>query len=350
MATLPAGHAHAARRRRAGPPLRAAARRHGGVYGAPGPAARRRGQQRRRRAVRRCAAGQRGAAVTALLLAPDRVHAGGLAALRAAGGRVSCRAPAAVPTWCSTASSASAARGGLREPAAAVVAALAGLRGRAGERPPVVAVDVPSGVEVDTGDVPGRRRRHGDGRRHRHLRLPQAGPGGRPGRAHAGQVELVDIGLRPVAARHARAAGAASATTCGAGGRGSGAAAEKYGRGRGRGRRPARPTYPGAAVLSVGGALAGPAGWSATRAAPRPRCCARHPSVIADRTGWHRAGGCRPGSAAPGWAPTSAAATELRSRARRAGAGGARRGRAHAAGRTGRWRERLRRAARADRG
>ena len=46
------------------------------------------------------------------------------------------------------------ARGGLREPAARLVADLAGLRGRAGARPIVVAVDVPSGVEVDTGDVP----------------------------------------------------------------------------------------------------------------------------------------------------------------------------------------------------
>jgi hydroxyethylthiazole kinase-like uncharacterized protein yjeF len=61
----------------------------------------------------------RGAAVTAVLLAPDRAHPGGLAALLAAGGR-------AVPA-----------------PAAA---------GAAGT---VVAVDLPSGVDADTGAVDG---------------------------------------------------------------------------------------------------------------------------------------------------------------------------------------------------
>ena len=42
---------------------------------------------------------RRGAQVEALLLSPDKVHAGGLAALRAAGGRevAAIRTP---PTWC----------------------------------------------------------------------------------------------------------------------------------------------------------------------------------------------------------------------------------------------------------
>jgi hypothetical protein len=44
------------------------------------------------------------------------------------------------------------ASGGLRPPAAELVAKLPELRARDGERPPVVAVDVPSGVAVDTGD------------------------------------------------------------------------------------------------------------------------------------------------------------------------------------------------------
>jgi ADP-dependent NAD(P)H-hydrate dehydratase / NAD(P)H-hydrate epimerase len=93
----------------------------------------------------------RGAAVTAILLAPDRAHPAGLAALRAAGGR-------AVPTGPDAIAAVRRARlvidgivgiggsGGLRADAAELVAAITGT---------VVAVDLPSGVDADTGAVDG---------------------------------------------------------------------------------------------------------------------------------------------------------------------------------------------------
>ena len=93
----------------------------------------------------------RGAHVSAILLSPDRVHAGGLAAMRAAGGRV-------------------VAEGIEEEIARAdlVLDGIVGIGGSPGLRPQaeqlarlaahspagVVAVDLPSGVDVDTGEVP----------------------------------------------------------------------------------------------------------------------------------------------------------------------------------------------------
>ena len=95
---------------------------------------------------------RRGASVTAVLLAPERAHAGGLAALRAAGGR-------AVPTGPAATAAVRDARlvldgivgiggfGALRPDAASLVAAA--------RTATVVAVDVPSGVAADTGAVEG---------------------------------------------------------------------------------------------------------------------------------------------------------------------------------------------------
>jgi ADP-dependent NAD(P)H-hydrate dehydratase / NAD(P)H-hydrate epimerase len=89
-----------------------------------------------------------GAAVQALLLAPDKAHVAGLAALRAAGGRtVGSVDAAARPAVVVDGIVGIGGRGGLRPAAAAVVAALEGI--------PMVAVDVPSGVDVDTGRIDG---------------------------------------------------------------------------------------------------------------------------------------------------------------------------------------------------
>ncbi len=96
---------------------------------------------------------RRGAQVTAVLLSPDRAHPGGLAALRAARGR---------------AVGADQGGGAVRG-ADAVLDGVVGIGGRGGLRPAAaalagvaresgavrVAVDVPSGVDSDTGDVPG---------------------------------------------------------------------------------------------------------------------------------------------------------------------------------------------------
>jgi hydroxyethylthiazole kinase-like uncharacterized protein yjeF len=134
---------------------------------------------------------RRGATVTAVLLAPERAHAGGLAALTAAGGR-------AVPTGPAALAATRTARlvldgivgiggsGGLRPAAAALVDAAAGAT--------VVAVDLPSGVDADTGAVPGVAVRAG---------VTVTFGGLKPGllvgagAEHAGEVRLVDIGLGP---------------------------------------------------------------------------------------------------------------------------------------------------------
>lgn len=128
----------------------------------------------------------RGAQVRALLLAPDRVHRAGLAALRHAGGRV-------VPAHPGQLAGADlvvdgivgiGGRGGLRDPAIALAQAARGTT--------TVAVDVPSGVDADTGAADARTV-HADvtvtfGALKAGL-LVGAGP------ARAGEVRLVDIGL-----------------------------------------------------------------------------------------------------------------------------------------------------------
>jgi hydroxyethylthiazole kinase-like uncharacterized protein yjeF len=227
----------------------------------------------------------RGAAVSALLLTPERVHSRGLGALCAAGGRIVDQLPTRADLVMDGIVGIGGS-GGLRESAARVVAGLAGLRGRCGDRPPVVAVDVPSGVEVDTGDLSGAPPDNG-----------AAGPTAvtadvtvtfgalkpalavGPAAVLAGQVELVDIGLGP----WLRATPALYVTEW------SdidgwwprfGAATEKYSRGV-VGVATGSATYPGAAVLSVGGALAGPTGMVRYAGGARAEVLHQHPSVIA---------------------------------------------------------------------
>ena len=94
---------------------------------------------------------RRGARVDAVLLRPDRAHASGLAAFRAAGGRVRdrpvrsiARADLVVDGMLGI-----GGRGGLRDDAARL-AEITEDRGGL-----VVAVDLPSGIEPDTGETPG---------------------------------------------------------------------------------------------------------------------------------------------------------------------------------------------------
>ncbi|GAA2744639.1 NAD(P)H-hydrate dehydratase [Kitasatospora cinereorecta] len=188
---------------------------------------------------------RRGASVRALLFAPDKAHPGGLAALLAAGGRL-------------TADPEEFGRADL------VLDGIVGIGGRGGLRPaaqpyatmrrrgPVVAVDVPSGVDPDTGEVDGVALRadvtvcfgtHKPG-----LLVD-------PGASYAGVVHLVDIGLDLSRAQvevlqHADVAALLPVPA---------AESDKYRRGV-VGIAAGSARYPGAALLAVAGALRGGAG------------------------------------------------------------------------------------------
>lgn len=146
---------------------------------------------------------RRGAGVSAVLLSPERVHGGGLAAFRAAGGRVVAgegvtgegvtgegitgvlpvlrRADLVVDGIVGI-----GGKGALREPAAQLVRAVRDFKA------PVVAVDLPSGVDADSGVVVGEAVRADVT-----VTFGAYKPGllVDPGREYAGVVRLVDIGL-----------------------------------------------------------------------------------------------------------------------------------------------------------
>ncbi|HEY8978829.1 MAG TPA: NAD(P)H-hydrate dehydratase [Streptomyces sp.] len=194
---------------------------------------------------------KRGAGVVAVLLSPDRVHGPGLAALTRAGGRATSpgdseralqQADLVVDGIVGI-----GGRGGLREDAAHLVRLVEQ------RRTPIVAVDLPSGVDADTGEV------HGPAVHatltvtfgtHKPALLID------PAREHAGVVRLIDIGLTlpdtPEAEALQHADVAALLPT-------PGAASDKYRRGV-VGIAAGSARYPGAAVLAVAGALRGGAG------------------------------------------------------------------------------------------
>jgi ADP-dependent NAD(P)H-hydrate dehydratase / NAD(P)H-hydrate epimerase len=189
----------------------------------------------------------RGALVTAVLLSPERAHAAGLAALHAAGGR-------AVP-----------AAGGRRavERADLVLDGMLGIGGSGGLRPDAaelaraaaasaavtVAVDVPSGIDVDTGAVDGEAF---DAMHTVTFGAVKPGLVVGEGRAHAGAVHLVDIGLGP----HLPEPSAFQLTDTDVAARLPlpGADDDKYSQGV-VGVVAGSATYPGAAVLCTGAAL-----------------------------------------------------------------------------------------------
>ncbi|MFD2082243.1 yjeF C-terminal region, hydroxyethylthiazole kinase-related/yjeF N-terminal region [Actinopolymorpha cephalotaxi] len=195
---------------------------------------------------------RRGARVAAILLSPDKAHAGGLAALRSAGGHV-------VPA-------------NEREDAVAradlVLDGIVGIGGKPGLRPdavavmdlvrrhdvPVVAVDVPSGIDVDTGETP-----------EPHVRADVTVTFGThkvgllvdPGASAAGVVHLVDIGLGPYlpdpVVESLQASDVAALLPV------PDRTSHKYTRGV-LGVVAGSEQYTGAAVLAVSGALGGPLG------------------------------------------------------------------------------------------
>lgn len=192
---------------------------------------------------------RRGAQVDALLLDPHRAHRAGLAALRAAGGRVVATVPGRADLVLDGIVGIGG-RGGLRPEAAAVVAAAVATGA------PVVAVDTPSGIDVDTGAVTGAAVRADVTVTFGCLK-PGLVVG--PAATYAGLVELVDIGLRPYldAPPHCELFDASDVA---ASWPRPGPGDDKYTRGV-VGVATGSDRYTGAAVLSVGGALAGPAGF-----------------------------------------------------------------------------------------
>jgi hydroxyethylthiazole kinase-like uncharacterized protein yjeF len=218
---------------------------------------------------------RRGAAVRALLLAPDKAHPEGLAALRRAGGRIA--------TGLSTIESTVdmvldgivgiGAKGALRELAAEAVEALAALP----KRPIVVSVDVPSGVDVDSGAVDGPAVSADVtvtfGCLKAALVVGPAAP-------LAGQVDVVDIGLPwldappvvwvPDAADVARWWPSRLVNS------------DKYTRGV-AGLATGSRSFPGAALLSTTGALAGPAGMVRYAGVIADDVSRAHPSVVVAR-------------------------------------------------------------------
>ncbi|MDI3385727.1 NAD(P)H-hydrate dehydratase [Streptomyces sp. B-S-A8] len=192
---------------------------------------------------------RRGAGVAVVLLAPERTHAGGLRALRAAGGRVSA-APErdiAGARLVLDGIVGIGGRGGLRPEAAR----LAGLAAASGAF--VVAVDLPSGVEADTGEVRGPAVR-ADAT----VTFGAYKPGllVDPAQERTGAVRLIDIGLDLPATADLEAlqyADVAALLPV------PGAGSDKYRRGV-VGIAAGSARYPGAAVLAVAGALRGGAG------------------------------------------------------------------------------------------
>lgn len=183
----------------------------------------------------------RGASVSAVLLG-SRAHEGGLAALRAAGGRVAPPAGLRNADLVLDGIVGIGGKGALRDDAASAV----------GEIPPdalVVAVDVPSGVDADTGEVEGAAVRADVT-----VTFGTWKPGllVDPGAAHVGALELVDIGLAP----HLPSSGltALQNNDVAALLPRPHAESDKYRRGV-VGIVAGSRTYTGAAMLSVGGAL-----------------------------------------------------------------------------------------------
>lgn len=216
---------------------------------------------------------RRGAQVTAVLLS-DKAHAAGLAALKTAGGRA-----------VRTTSAVSYIAG-----ADVVVDGIVGIGGRPGLRPealavvqvaeqygvPIVAVDTPSGVDVDTGETP-----------EPHVNAVLTVTFGThkichfvdPAATACGPVHLVDIGLDlpPAEVQALQAADVRGLYPIPHG------ESDKYSRGV-LGLMVGSTQYPGAAVIATAGALAGPVGMvryvgpDAVASAVREA----HPEVVGD--------------------------------------------------------------------
>jgi hydroxyethylthiazole kinase-like uncharacterized protein yjeF len=208
---------------------------------------------------------RRGAAADAVLLNPDRTHHKGLVAFRKAGGRIVESVSAATDLVIDGVVGISGS-GPLRPAAAEVFA------GAAAEAIPVVAVDIPSGIDVDTGAITGPAV---------HAALTVTFGGLKPVHALAdcGRVALVDIGLD---LPHTDVLGFGPADVA-ARWPVPGPHDDKYTQGV-TGVLAGSSTYPGAAVLCTGAAVAAHSGMVRYAGGAHSEVLAHWPEVIASPT------------------------------------------------------------------
>ncbi len=205
---------------------------------------------------------RRGAAASAVLLNPEHTHSEALAAFRKAGGRVAQSVPAATDLVIDGVVGISGS-GPLRPAAAEVFAAVdaAGI--------PVVSVDIPSGVDVQTGAVSGPAV---------HPVLTVTFGGLKPVHAlgDCGRVELIDIGLdlAPTDLMGLDAADVAARWPV------PGPKDDKYTQGV-TGVLAGSSTYPGAAVLCTGAAVAATSGMVRYAGSAAQQVLSHWPEVIA---------------------------------------------------------------------
>ena len=205
---------------------------------------------------------RRGAAAAAILLKPERTHPQALAAFLRSGGRVVQTIPAATDLVIDGVVGISGS-GPLRPNAAEVFAAVddTGI--------PVVAVDIPSGIDVQTGAADGP---------HVHAALTVTFGGLKPVHAlgDCGRVELVDIGLDLPESDTLgfEAADVAARWPV------PGAADDKYSQGV-TGVLAGSATYPGAAVLCTGAAVAATSGMVRYAGSAAQQVLSQWPEVVA---------------------------------------------------------------------
>ncbi|MEW2621152.1 NAD(P)H-hydrate dehydratase [Streptomyces sp. NPDC048106] len=245
---------------------------------------------------------RRGAGVTAVPLSPERVHGGGLAALRRAGGvTVAPESAAAVIARADLVVDGIVGiggKGGLRPDAARLAEAVE--RSRAA----VVAVDLPSGVEADTGQVLGAAVRAD-----LTVTFGTYKPGllVDPAREYAGVVRLVDIGLELPdgagleALQHGDVARLLPRPA---------AESDKYRRGV-VGIAAGSARYPGAAVLAVSGALRGGAGAVRYVGPAADAVIARFPETLVSDRGPAKAGRVQAWVTGPGAGDDAATVAEV---------------------------------------
>ncbi len=210
---------------------------------------------------------RRGVAVTAVLLDPDRVHQAGLAAFRRAGGRVRTDATALDNADLVVDGIVGlSAKGPLRPAAAELVARITA---------PVLAVDLPSGVDPDTGAIGGPAVTAAvtvtfGARKPCHVLSD--------GAVRSGRVVLVDIGLGPELGepdlRMLTAAEVGAAWPI------PGPDDDKYSQGV-TGIAAGSATYPGAAVLATGSAVAATSGMVRFAGTAADAVRARWPETVA---------------------------------------------------------------------